>query len=402
MSKHGWTYKKLGEVATFSRGLTYSKSDVVIESSNKVLRSNNIDLATHSLNFDDVVCLKEEFEIPFDKMLQPNDIFICMSNGSTQHLGKVAFIEKKIDYAFGGFMGAIHPNSDVIFPKFEFYYCLSSEYRRSLASVLNGININNIKWSDLSKFAIPVPPLAEQEWIVAELDLLQGIIEKKKEQLKAYDQLAQSIFYTMFGDPIDNPKGWQVKCFSEIVHSTQLGLIRSAKMQSIDNKYLYFKMNNITSSGQMDLSNITRIDANSEEIEKYQLQKGDFLFNTRNSYELVGKSCVFNGKEKDIVLFNNNLLRIIFKNDTNSVFISYLFNDEYVKKQLNGIKKGTTSVWAVYYKDLAYIKVLAPPLSLQQEFAEKIEAIEQQKALVQASIAETKTLFNSRMDYYFN
>lgn len=259
----------------------------------------------------------------------------------------------------------------------------------------------NVPFSTLGNFHIPVPPIGEQERIVAELDLLQGIIEKKKEQLKAYDQLAQSIFYTMFGDPIDNPKGWETKCFSEIVHSTQLGLIRSAKMQSIDNKYLYFKMNNITSSGQMDLSNITRIDANSEEIEKYQLQKGDFLFNTRNSYELVGKSCVFNGKEKDIVLFNNNLLRIIFKNNTNSVFISYLFNDEYVKKQLNGIKKGTTSVWAVYYKDLAHIKVLAPPLSLQQEFAEKVEAIERQKALVQQSIEETQTMFDCTMDKYF-
>ncbi|MBQ2536530.1 MAG: restriction endonuclease subunit S, partial [Bacteroidaceae bacterium] len=63
----------------------------------------------------------------------------------------------------------------------------------------------------LKEIVLPVPPVAEQERIVAELDLLSGIIEKKKEQLKAYDQLAQSIFYTMFGDPIDNPKGWEVK-----------------------------------------------------------------------------------------------------------------------------------------------------------------------------------------------
>ena len=216
MNKHNWTYKKLGEVASFSRGLTYSKSDVATESSKKVLRSNNIDLATHSLNFDDVVCLKEEFKIPVDKMLQPNDIFICMSNGSTQHLGKVAFIEKKIDYAFGGFMGAIHPNINAVFPKFAYYYCLSSEYRRSLATVLNGININNIKWSDLSRFPIPVPDLTEQERIVAELDLLSSIIEKKKAQLQEYDQLAQSIFYDMFGDPITNEKGWDVIQLGEV------------------------------------------------------------------------------------------------------------------------------------------------------------------------------------------
>ena len=191
--REGWKYKKFGEVASFSRGLTYSKGDVAVDSSKKVLRSNNIDLATHSLNFDDVACLKEEFVIPVEKMLQQNDIFVCMSNGSTQHLGKVAFIDKKMNYAFGGFMGAIHPKVNDIFPKYAFYFCLSSEYRRLLASVLNGININNLKWSDLSKFPIPVPPLSEQQRIGSELDLLSRIIDKKKAQLQEYEQFAQVI-----------------------------------------------------------------------------------------------------------------------------------------------------------------------------------------------------------------
>ena len=159
MNKQGWTYKKLGEVSSFSRGLTYSKSDVVVESSNKVLRSNNIDLATHSLNFDDIVYLKDEFEIPVDKILQPNDIFICMSNGSTQHLGKVAFVEKKLDYAFGGFMGAIHPDTNEIYPKYAYYYCLSPEYRRSLSTVLNGINIK--------KGSLSLSPISGTRYITA-------------------------------------------------------------------------------------------------------------------------------------------------------------------------------------------------------------------------------------------
>lgn len=64
---------------------------------------------------------------------------------------------------------------------------------------------------DLLALPIPVPPLPVQEQIVSELDLLSGIIEKKREQLKELDALAQSIFYDMFGDPITNEKGWEVR-----------------------------------------------------------------------------------------------------------------------------------------------------------------------------------------------
>lgn len=399
--KEGWTYKKLGEVCNVLNGLWIGKKEPFVNVA--VIRNTNFSKDC-KLKLDDVAYIDVEERQFATRKLQVGDIIIEKSGGSDkQPVGRpVLFNIPDGDYSFSNFTSTLRLTDKSIFPPF-LHYCLYGYYRNGETKKMQSktTGLRNLDMKAYLRLAIPYFEIGEQERIVAELDLLQGIIEKKKEQLKAYDQLAQSIFYTMFGDPIDNPKGWETKCFCEIVHSTQLGLIRSAKMQSIDNKYLYFKMNNITSSGQMDLSNITRIDANSEEIEKYQLHKGDFLFNTRNSYELVGKSCVFNGKEKDIVLFNNNLLRIIFKNNTNSVFISYLFNDEYVKKQLNGIKKGTTSVWAVYYKDLAHIKVLVPPLSLQQEFAEKVEAIERQKALVQQSIEETQTMFDYTMDKYF-
>ncbi|MBQ9822011.1 MAG: restriction endonuclease subunit S, partial [Muribaculaceae bacterium] len=85
--------------------------------------------------------------------------------------------------------------------------------------------------TDLLSMPIPVPPIEEQERIVAELDLLQGIIEKKKEQLKAYDQLAQSIFYTMFGDPIDNPKGWETKRLGDVCSLKAGKAIKAAELK---------------------------------------------------------------------------------------------------------------------------------------------------------------------------
>ena len=119
-------------------------------------------------------------------------------------------------------MGLITPNSFMC-PKFLYYSCLSPSYKQFLAGVGNGANITNIKFSDLSLFPIPLPPLPEQEKIVAELDCLSGIIEKKKQQLKELDALAQSIFYEMFGDPVENEKGWEVKKLGEICKTTSGG-----------------------------------------------------------------------------------------------------------------------------------------------------------------------------------
>lgn len=395
--REGWTYKKLGEVASFSRGLTYSKGDVAIDSSKKVLRSNNIDLATHSLNFDDVACLKEEFVIPVEKMLQQNDIFICMSNGSTQHLGKVAFIDKKMDYAFGGFMGAVHPKVNDIFPKYAFYFCLSSEYRRLLASVLNGININNLKWSDLSKFPIPVPPLSEQQRIVSELDVLSSIIEKKKEQLKAYDQLVQSIFFDMFGDPVTNEKGWEMNTVGELSLEMRYGTSRPA---CEDGKYNYLRMGNLTNEGYLNLDDLKKINVPDNEIEKCIVRRGDVLFNRTNSLELIGKTCLFDLDEPMVIA--GYLIRVRFKESILPLYFTRLFNLSEIKKKLRSMAKGAVHQANINAKELASIIIPVPPLPLQQSFASKIEAIEQQKALVQQSITEAETLFNSRMDYYFN
>ena len=88
----------------------------------------------------------------------------------------------------------------------------------NLSTFASGATIPHIYFKDYGKCKIPVPPLPEQERIVSELDLLASIIDKKKEQLKEYDKLAQSIFYDMFGDPIQNEKGWEVKKLGEVAN----------------------------------------------------------------------------------------------------------------------------------------------------------------------------------------
>lgn len=391
---HNLTYKKFGDVASFSRGLTFAKGDVAIGSSKKVLRSNNIDLQTHTLNFDDVACLKEEFIIPNEKKLHKGDIFICMSNGSTQHLGKVAFIDKDMDYAFGGFMGVIHPDNTTVYPKYAFYACLSSEYRRFLASIFNGININNLKWSDLSNLQIPIPALQEQERIVAELDLLEGIIDKQKQQLKELDTLAQSIFYDMFGNPVENEKGWIVRKLGDVCGFVNGFAFKSEKFKKEGLPVL--RISNIQNDivKEDDMVYFSPSDYK-EDFSKYQVVKGDIVI--AMSGATTGKLGVHIGSST--YYLNQRVGKFLpSKTTLNKSYLLYYLKSmsAQILNDAMGVAQPNISSGQIKGYD-----ILVPPMDAQISFATIINTIASQKQSINRSIAESQKLFDYTMDKYF-
>ena len=386
--KQGWEIKKLGEVCSFQRGLTYSKDDEVESSNNCVLRSNNIDLDTMSIVLDELKYINEDIAVSEDKKVKPNTILICMSNGSKQHIGKVAFIDRNYGYAFGGFMGLITPK-DSVSPKYIYYSCLTSAYKHFLAGIGNGANITNLKFSDLSQFTLPIPPIAEQERIVAELNCLSGVIEKKKQQLKELDALAESIFYTMFGDPITNEKGWEVKRLGEVCKFSQ-GIQVDLPLQSTEKKTGWNKFLRIVDYTTNN-SDIRYVNINNE---KYYVKFDDVVV------VRYGASAGVVGIKQEGILANNLFKLNHSKDKLNYIYLYCLLSTNYYKTFVKETAFGA-AMPALNFNSFKIFNIIIPPLSLQQEFASKIEAIEKQKELIKESIKETETLFNARMQYYF-
>ena len=397
MDKKDWTYRKLGEVCDFERGLTYSKNDESpIPTENSVFRSNNVDLDTKQIVLDDIKYLVSDFCIPDSKKVRPNTILICMSNGSMQHVGKVAHIEKNYNSAFGGFMGLLIPKQECL-SKYLFYFLNSSNYRHFLISIANGVNITNLKFSDLRNLNLPIPLLPTQQRIVAELDCISTILEKKRQQLKELDNLAQAIFYEMFGDPVENEKGWEVKKLGEI------GTIKIGPFGSLLHTSDYIT-NGIPLVNPVHMqngcikadNNFTISTEKARELNAYQLKTNDLIFARRGD---IGRCAVVSEKENGFLCGTGSLF-VRFERILDVTFILFCTKAESFIKDLVSKAKGATML-NINCKIVEDLLVILPPLSLQQSFAAKIEAIEKQKERISQSIKEVQTLFDSRMEEYF-
>ena len=388
--REGWTYKKLGEVCETSSGGTPSKSHMEYYEGGTIpwLRSGEV---AQGLIYNTELCITDlGLEKSSAKIFPVNTVVIAMY-GAT--VGQVGLLKKEM--ATNQAICGILPNSK-LFPLF-LLYSLKSKKSDFLKDAVGGAQ-PNISQNLIKKTLIPIPPLAEQERIVAELDLLSSIIEKKKAQLSEYDQLAQSIFYTMFGDPITNEKGWDCSNIDDICISIVRGPFGSALKKEFFIKKnpkaykVYEQKHAIQKSAQIGEYYIS--EEKYQELKRFEVFPNDVIMSCSGT---IGELFVIpEFAEKGIM--NQALLKFTLNYNIIDIYY-FLFVMQYVKHSLVVHGSGLQNIGSVSI--LKNIKLSVPPLSLQQEFAEKIEAIEKQKALVQASIVETETLFNSRMDYYF-
>lgn len=381
--REGWEYKKLGEVCKVIMGQS--------PDGNSVNSSNGIEFHQGKVFFGEkYLNVSNSFTEQPSKIAEPNSVLLCVR----APVGIVNISQRRI--CIGRGLCSIQPN-DIMTMPFLFYALTQKQAyfdKNSTGSTFKAISSKVVINTE-----IPIPPLSEQQRIVEELDLLDSVIEKKKEQLKELDNLAQSIFYDMFGDPVTNEKGWDVLSFKDIAtfknglnyHPTDNGnIIKCIGVGDFQNR--------------KELKDFDSIkDFSIEEIidESYYLQDGDILLVRSNgSRELVGRNMIVYPRNQKITysgfcircrIVTSGLLPIILNRILSSRSTMIILRQEGRGCNISNINQ----------KKLSSLPIIIPPFELQQQFASKIEAIEQQKEQIKQSIKEVETLFNSRMDYYF-
>ena len=366
--REGWTYKKLEEVCEIICGQDYKN----VESP---------DGKYPIYGTGGIMGYANQFKCPAYSIIV----------GRKGSINNPLYVEENfwnVDTAFG-----IVPSKDSLSSKFFYYYCKKYDFTKHNVAV----TIPSLRRIDLLKIPVPVPPLSEQQRIVSELDLLSSIIDKKKAQLKEYDQLAQSIFYDMFGDPVENPKGWEVKRYRDFAEI--IGGYAFNSKSFVDSGVPVLKIGNIN-TGVLRLEEICYYPY-TPSLKRYEVHSGDLVISLTGTTgkDDYGNICIIPSYADTFYLNQRNA--ILRPNETcNNIFLQYVFKQRTIKKELTKNNHGVRQA-NILNQDILSLSIPLPPLPLQQSFASKIQAIERQKALIQQSIAEVQMLFDSRMDDWF-
>ena len=352
---------KLGDVATYINGYAFKPKDrgnVGLP----IIRIQDLTGNAYDLGF---------YEGDYPKKIEINDGDILISWSASlgvyvwnrgrallnQHIFKVEFDKAEIDKKY--FVYAVRQKLDDIEMK------------------THGATMKHIVKKDFDATQIPYPSLKEQVEIATNLDKVSKVIEFRKKELQLLDDLIKARFVEMFGDPIKNPKGWEVVTIGDVVTEVRYG---TSKPAVEGGKYPYLRMNNLTVDGHLDLNDLKYIDISDDEIEKCVVRKGDVLFNRTNSIELVGKTAVFDLSEDMVIA--GYIIRVRLNERLLPEILSQYMNLEALKDILRSMAKGAVNQANINAQELQNIKVYVPDMELQKQFIEIKDQVNKSKVVL--------------------
>ena len=370
--KRNWEYKKLGDVCDIICGQDY-----------KSVQDDNGPYPIYGTG--GVMGYASQYRCP------ANSIII----GRKGSINNPLFVEEpfwNVDTAFG-----MVPNPHFLTPKYFFYFCRNYDFTQHDVAV----TIPSLRRIDLVKIQVPVPPLEEQSRIVAELDLLTGIIDKQNAQLKELDNLAQAIFYDMFGDPAVNEKRWDQKPFETICSGMTKGPFGSDIKKDLfvprsNSTYkVYIQINAIRKNETLGDYYITK-EYFEEKMHRFEVKPGDYIITcdgTLGKYIRLSESM-----ERGII--SASLLKLTLNKSVFPEYFEALW-DNYILDNMKNQARNAALIHLPSAKVIGKALIPVPPLALQQSFADKIQSIEKQKETIRASIADTQKLLDYTMDKYY-
>lgn len=281
----------------------------------------------------------------------------------------------------------------------DLYYLKYYLEKRGLQDVISGSAQPQITGQNLKKMQIPLPPLPTQQKIAAILDAADAYRQKTKALIDKYDQLAQSLFLDMFGDPVRNEKGWETKKLEDVCIKITDGTHFSPEPQN--DGFPYVTAKHVKDYGLDFYSKPTFIseDAHNEIYKRCTPEFGDVLYIKDGA--TTGIACINTFKEPISLLSSLALLKLDKKVLIN-FYLCYWLNHKGIKEKLLREYMSGAAIQRYTLTKINSFVLTVPPVTLQTQFAERIQLIEAQKQQAQASLQKAEELFNSLLQRAFN
>ncbi len=380
-----WVVCKIGDVCKTTQGIQIPISDQILRNDNGYKRYLYINDFKGETNFRYVEDRYQDKEVTDNDLVMantgsPGAVFKGMEGILSNNLFKITFDTSKIlrDYLF--------------------FFLSSQQFQSVLQQKMKGGIQKHLGHKTINEQNIVIPPIYIQNKIIEILERAENALEKRKESIKLLDELVKSRFIEMFGDPINNPKGWEKGTIADIIIKTQYGT--SSKADEQNGEFKLLRMNNITYDGQWDFSSIKYVDLDEKEQDKYLVYKGEVLFNRTNSKELVGKTAVY--KEDEPMAYAGYLVKAIPNERATGEFIAAYMNTKYVKSKLFNMAKNIVGMANINAEEFKKIDVYIPPIELQHEYIRFVEQVDKLKFAMESSLKELENNFNSLMQKAFN
>ena len=217
---------------------------------------------------------------------------------------------------------------------------------------------------------IPLPALDRQRQIVNILNRAARIEMLRRRAADRMREFVPALFMTMFGDPIENPKGWLTERLGNCCLQVQYGTSTKANDRGVGMPVL--RMGNVTYGGELDHADLKHIELSDPDIEKYGLRKGDILFNRTNSRELVGKTGLWDGRFPAVPASYFVRLRLD-ESRVDPTFVWAAMNSAGMKRRLFAMARGAIGQANINARELRSIQLPLPPLGLQRRYGVTVE-----------------------------
>ena len=316
-------------------------------------------------------------------VLENEDLLMSHIN-SAKYLGRTVLYNRKIDEVIihGMNLLRLRANREIINPSYAKYLFSGCKFKRQISRIMKkSVNQASFTVGDLKEIKISVPSILEQVQIVEKLDKIAGIIELRQAEIEKAEEIIKARFVELFGDPILNPKNWNCMKIGDVVNEVKYG----TSLPAVEGgKYPYLRMNNLTSDGYLDLTNLKYIDVSDDELEKCIVRYGDVLFNRTNSIDLVGKTAVYNLHEEMVIA--GYIIRIRLNGKILPEVFSQYMNLNVMKEKLRSMAKGAVNQANINAKELQGIKIYVPDMELQKHFIDLKNQVDKSKLQVYQNI----------------